>query len=51
MAYYTPSETLFTSNRTTIATLSLEVTSEANAYAYFEKLRWADGATPSGSSP
>ena len=32
-------------NRTTIATLSLEVTSEADAYAYFEKLRWADGAT------
>jgi transposase-like protein len=33
------------SNRTTIATLSLEVTTEADAYAYFEKLRWADGAT------
>ena len=33
------------SNRTTIATLSLEVTSEADAYAYFEKLRWANGAT------
>src|SRR5665213_457750 len=32
-------------NRTTIATLSLEVTSEADAYAYFEKLRWANGAT------
>jgi len=31
-------------NRTTIATLSLEVTSEADAYAYFEKLRWANGA-------
>jgi transposase-like protein len=28
------------SNRTTIASLSLEVTSEADAYAYFEKLRW-----------
>ena len=28
-----------------IAALSLEVTSEADAYAYFEKLRWADGAT------
>lgn len=28
------------SNRTTIATLSLEVTSEADAYVYFEKLRW-----------
>jgi transposase-like protein len=33
------------SNRTTIATLSLEVTTEADAYAYFEKLRWANGAT------
>jgi transposase-like protein len=28
------------SNRTTMATLSLEVSSEADAYAYFEKLRW-----------
>lgn len=28
------------SNRTTIATLSLEVTSESDAYAYFERLRW-----------
>jgi transposase-like protein len=32
-------------NRTTIATLSLEVISEADAYLYFEKLRWANGAT------
>lgn len=32
------------SNRTTIAKLSLEVTSEAQAYEYFEKLRWANGA-------
>ena len=32
-------------NRTTIAKLSLEITSEADAYAYFEKLRWANGAT------
>ena len=33
------------SNRTTIAKLSLEIASEADAYAYFEKLRWASGAT------
>jgi hypothetical protein len=33
------------SNRTTIAKLSLEITSEADAYAYFEKLRWTNGAT------
>jgi transposase-like protein len=31
-------------NRTTVATLSLEVTSEADAYAYFEKLRWHGNA-------
>lgn len=40
-----PCENALMNNRTTIATLSLEVTTEADAYAYFEKLRWADGAT------
>jgi transposase-like protein len=28
------------SNRTTIATLSMEITSESDAFAYFERLRW-----------
>jgi hypothetical protein len=32
------------SNRNSIANLSLEVTSEADAYAYFERLRWHGNA-------